>query len=446
LALSSITISFSSTFIIIFFLILILSDSYILLFQEIVPLNGGNVLSTEHNGPAKKWLALIRGTLNSLLGICGGFHTPSSVFIAPNKLLLHLTLELIMAFVPYVCIVFSRDPIVKLFRSTWDDLQWKWIEIFVAFMNRAYPVTDLEQFCNRTCPVLSCSVTELALLNAWKEACGSPSYSEILIANENYLLGEISLNGPCKAAIVLNLRLDYVENGTVENIKSMDSKNFHFNQLERCNITIRRVIIEAPAMSPNTDGIHMGRSEGINIESTKIGTDDDCISIRDGSSRIKIVDVSCGPGHGINIGSLGNYQNEEPVSRALVKRCVINGVRIKTWPGMYKSIASNMVFEDITMNNVTNLILIDQMYCHSNHCNKQTQSNVKLSKISFRNIIGTSFTPKTIQLICSKQYPCEEVDLCGINLRYVGKTPSRAIVECVNIKPKFRGNVLPAGC
>ncbi|GJU51483.1 type I inositol polyphosphate 5-phosphatase 4-like protein [Tanacetum coccineum] len=53
------------------------ADIYVLGFQEIVPLNAGNVLGTEDNGPAKKWLALIRKTLNSLPGTSGGFHTPS---------------------------------------------------------------------------------------------------------------------------------------------------------------------------------------------------------------------------------------------------------------------------------------------------------------------------------------------------------------------------------
>lgn len=53
-------------------------------FQEIVPLNAGNVLGTEDNGPARKWLALIRKTLNSLPGTSGGgggdgFHTPSPI-------------------------------------------------------------------------------------------------------------------------------------------------------------------------------------------------------------------------------------------------------------------------------------------------------------------------------------------------------------------------------
>ncbi|XP_074316180.1 type I inositol polyphosphate 5-phosphatase 4-like [Silene latifolia] len=42
------------------------ADIYVLGFQEIVPLNAGNVLGNEDNGPARKWLALIRRTLNNL--------------------------------------------------------------------------------------------------------------------------------------------------------------------------------------------------------------------------------------------------------------------------------------------------------------------------------------------------------------------------------------------
>ncbi|KAJ6337081.1 hypothetical protein OIU76_006865 [Salix suchowensis] len=55
------------------------ADIYVLGFQEIVPLNAGNVLGTEDNGPAKKWLALIRKTLNNLPGTSCGYHTPSPV-------------------------------------------------------------------------------------------------------------------------------------------------------------------------------------------------------------------------------------------------------------------------------------------------------------------------------------------------------------------------------
>ncbi|CAK9143047.1 unnamed protein product [Ilex paraguariensis] len=40
------------------------SDIYVLGFQEIVPLNAGNVLVIEDNGPAAKWLSLISQSLN----------------------------------------------------------------------------------------------------------------------------------------------------------------------------------------------------------------------------------------------------------------------------------------------------------------------------------------------------------------------------------------------
>lgn len=41
------------------------SDIYVLGFQEIVPLNAGNVLGAEDNGPATNWLSLIREALNN---------------------------------------------------------------------------------------------------------------------------------------------------------------------------------------------------------------------------------------------------------------------------------------------------------------------------------------------------------------------------------------------
>ncbi|CAG7874348.1 unnamed protein product [Brassica rapa] len=41
------------------------ADIYVLGFQEIVPLNAGNVLGAEDNGPVAKWLSLIREALNN---------------------------------------------------------------------------------------------------------------------------------------------------------------------------------------------------------------------------------------------------------------------------------------------------------------------------------------------------------------------------------------------
>ncbi|XP_022640876.1 type I inositol polyphosphate 5-phosphatase 8 isoform X2 [Vigna radiata var. radiata] len=44
------------------------ADIYVIGFQEIIPLNAGNVLGPEDSGPATKWLTLIREALNSNTG------------------------------------------------------------------------------------------------------------------------------------------------------------------------------------------------------------------------------------------------------------------------------------------------------------------------------------------------------------------------------------------
>lgn len=62
-----------------------------------------------------------------------------------------------------------------------------------------------------------------------------------------------------------------------------------------------------------------------------------------------------------------------------VRNCTINGttngLRIKTWPTSYASSASNMMFEDIVMINVSNPIIVDQQYCPHHACpNPQVNS------------------------------------------------------------------------
>lgn len=172
-----------------------------------------------------------------------------------------------------------------------------------------------------------------------------------------------------------SLSFTSLNNALVQDLTSKDSKTFHVNVLQCKNITFQNFNIIAPAESPNTDGIHIGRSNGVNIIDSKIGTGDDCISLGDGSEQVTVSGVTCGPGHGISIGSLGKYDNELPVVGIFVKKSTLtntdNGVRIKSWPALKGGSASDIHFEDITMENVSNPILIDQVYCPWNQCNKE---------------------------------------------------------------------------
>lgn len=169
-----------------------------------------------------------------------------------------------------------------------------------------------------------------------------------------------------------------ITNSVVQDVTSLNSKQFHINVIGAKNFTFQRVTVTAPEESLNTDGIHVGRSSGVTITDSKIGTGDDCISIGDGTQQMEINKIDCGPGHGISVGSLGKYQNEQPVVGIRVRECNIsntsNGVRIKTWPASYPGTASDLHFEDIKMNNVSNPILLDQVYCPHNQCNAKVHT------------------------------------------------------------------------
>ncbi|KAM1742934.1 hypothetical protein ACFX12_012867 [Malus domestica] len=340
-----------------------------------------------------------------------------------------------------------------------------------------------------------------ALAKAWIDACASPAPSKVVVPSGTYMLTEASFKGPCKApieiqvkgkltaptdggkltrpdtwvgfdhvnkltvsgggtfdgqgalawkkndcnknkdckSIAINMRFNFVTNSTIQDITSLDSKNFHVNVLGCHNVTFQRVNVTAPGESINTDGIHIGRSTGINITDAHIGTGDDCVSIGDGNKEITVTRVTCGPGHGISVGSLGRYPNEEPVVGIRVKNCTLtntsNGVRIKTWPASPSDgIASDMHFEDIIMVNVSNPVLIDQQYCPWNQCKQNVPSKVKISNVSFKNIKGSSATPLAVQIVCSGGISCENVELADIDLTYNGnKGPLTS--QCSNVKP-----------
>ncbi|MFQ6621108.1 hypothetical protein Gotur_003138 [Gossypium turneri] len=267
-----------------------------------------------------------------------------------------------------------------------------------------------------------------------------------------------TLDGPCKAPIELQVE------GTVKAPADpgafKEPKWIAFNRIENFKLfsgglfdgqgtTAYKREVFTPDESLNTDGIHIGRSDGVNVLNSEIKTSDDCVSIGDGSKNLVINGVTCGPGHGISIGSLRLFKNEEPVDGVIVKNCTLtntsNGVRIKTWPGAEPGTCLNIHFEDITVTNVSSPIIIDQKYCPWNKCKINEESKVKLSNISLKNIHGTSALPEAIKIICSATLPCENVELADIEITHSGPT-GPAVSQCSNVKPKVSGKQNPAPC
>ncbi|XP_070026676.1 probable polygalacturonase At3g15720 [Nicotiana sylvestris] len=203
--------------------------------------------------------------------------------------------------------------------------------------------------------------------------------------------------------------------------------------LTACNeVSIANIRIMSPGDSPNTDGIDVSGSTNVRIHNSLIATGDDCIAIGGGSSNVNISGITCGPGHGISIGSLGEG-GFEIVEDVRVRNCTIKdtltGVRIKTWQGG-EGYARRITFEGIKLVEVNNPIIIDQFYCPSRVNCKNDTAAVALSDITFRGISGTSLMDEVINLSCSETVGCKNILLDRVYISSVKGNPVHA--KCVN--------------
>lgn len=120
-----------------------------------------------------------------------------------------------------------------------------------------------------------------------------------------------------------------------------------------------------------------------------------------------------------SIGSLGVHNSQACVSNITVRNAVIrdsdNGLRIKTWQGGSGSV-SDILFENIQMENVRNCIIVDQYYCLSKDCLNQT-SAVFVNQVLYKNIKGTYDVRNTpIHFACSDSVACTNITMSEVEL------------------------------
>lgn len=85
----------------------------------------------------------------------------------------------------------------------------------------------------------------------------------------------------------------------VSQLSSKNSPQMHIVILESTGVKVWGLTITAPGSSPNTDGVHIGRSQNVQVTKCRISTGDDCISISSGSRFVTADGIECGPGHGV---------------------------------------------------------------------------------------------------------------------------------------------------
>ncbi|GMH10837.1 hypothetical protein Nepgr_012678 [Nepenthes gracilis] len=262
-----------------------------------------------------------------------------------------------------------------------------------------------------------------AFKNAWAQACQSTGQIPTFLvpAEKTFLLRPLTLMGPCKSSSMQFQAIHFHNSDglRVLGLTSVNSPRNHISISACDNADVSNLHLIAPGDSPNTDGVDISASSQIHIYHSFMGTGDDCVAINGGSSFINITDVTCGPGHGISVGSLGANGARETVEHVHVKNCTFtetqNGVRIKTWEGG-SGFATDITFEEIIVQNSQNPIIIDQHYCNGGHSCKAEPSAVQVSNVMYRSIRGTSASEIAINLDCSLNFPCDKISLDDVNL------------------------------
>ncbi|KAL6584767.1 hypothetical protein OROMI_004056 [Orobanche minor] len=351
-----------------------------------------------------------------------------------------------------------------------------------------------------------------SLQDVWKVACSLSSGAKIVIpAGNSYLVRPTNFSGPCLSKVTLKVSgtilaprdpktwdgLDvhkWLYFHGVENLKvegggigkilgsgnewwARSCKTNHSNPCTHAPTVTSGITVIAPADSPNTDGIHISTSTNVELKDLIIATGDDCISIVGNSSKIRIENIICGPGHGIRLyitnfdptldyprtrtycpenGYFGNlavlevWGNTIQLHRwrmlllashfYLIQRTVSGSKHGRGGSGF----ARKITFENIWMKNVSNPIIIDQYYCDSLvTCLNQTLA-VSVDSVTFRNIEGTSATEEAIILACSDSYPCKRLYL--ENIQIITTSNGTAKSFCWEAYGTSSGLVYPPSC
>ncbi|XP_056694777.1 probable polygalacturonase At3g15720 [Spinacia oleracea] len=210
------------------------------------------------------------------------------------------------------------------------------------------------------------------------------------------------------------------------------------------NSTISNINIFAPKDSPNTDGIDISSTNHLNILNSVIETGDDCIAIGSNTTWINIANVTCGPGHGISVGSLGEDGAQAKVEEIHVSNCTFNntsnGARIKTWQGG-SGYARKITYDNIILIDAKNPIIIDQYYCNGDKNCKTQASAVAITDVKFSEFRGTSASEAAITLNCSQVSPCNTIVMETIDITTSDRTKILTS-KCENAHP-LQNSVVP---
>ncbi|CAL9050931.1 unnamed protein product [Musa banksii] len=316
-----------------------------------------------------------------------------------------------------------------------------------------------------------------AFKQTWSAVCGDLSTPTFLVpAGMTFLLSKVSFSGPCNSPILVQIdgtivalnnlldtegnywiNFEHVDGLSINGSGKIDGQgeiwwnckrsalgcwiqalsisggsNFTLSGLDFTNsqqkhigiygivgVQVHGINITAPGDSPNTDGIYIRSCQHVTVSNSTIGTGDDCISIGNGTSDVNITQITCGPGHGISIGSLGEEETQAAVEQVHVSTCNF----WETQNGGGSGYARNITFENINFTAVYHPIIIDQYYCNGDYdCPNMASAHkltsaVQVSDVHYIRATGTSSSDMAISLNCSQTTACTGITIDGVDIQ-----------------------------
>jgi galacturan 1,4-alpha-galacturonidase len=102
----------------------------------------------------------------------------------------------------------------------------------------------------------------------------------------------------------------------------------------------------------------------------------------------------------------------------------------------------NVSFTNVQVSDVKVPIMIDQFYCDESLCRNKTRA-VQISGVKYNQITGT-YSERPIQLACSSDTPCTDIDLIDIQLKPSPRCQRFQKGLCWNSYGKSRAPLVPS--
>ncbi|TFK52947.1 pectin lyase-like protein [Heliocybe sulcata] len=219
-----------------------------------------------------------------------------------------------------------------------------------------------------------------------------------------------------------------------------------------CNATNTDPAYFGTNVVPNTDGIDTYRSDRISLTNWDITCGDDCLAIKGNTTNLYVANYVCRGGNGIAFGSLGQYANlSDIVDHVVMQNLTLlrlpsniqpnmgSGVYLKSWTASVNDVpptgggggggyVSNVVAKDVYVDQVT--VPLHLYQTNGGHSN-DTPSYLQFSNLTFINWSGTSQRSKVVDIECSANAPCPNINFSNFNVAAPNGTAPG--YECVNV-------------